>query len=139
MEWRKYPYTGQFHKVGSANFTYRPMLDVEVSGDKESMRLEGLVDSGTDITMMDAEIAKALGIDSASAKKGTASGVGGEKPGFLGKVRIKVPGFKKGMTTTVLFIEGLSFPVILGQDDFFRNFLVRFDRRKQVFHLKSSV
>jgi hypothetical protein len=115
------------------------MLDVEVSGNSESIRLEGLVDSGTDITMMDSEVAKVLGIDPTSCKKGTASGVGGEKPGFLGKVRIKVPGFKRGMTTTVLFIDGLSFPVILGQDDFFRNFLVRFDRRKQVFSLKPSL
>jgi hypothetical protein len=136
MTWRKYPYIPQVNRRGSVDFTYRPLVEIVISEKKVSERFMALVDSGTDVTMMDAEIARVLGIDISKCKTAIASGVGGTKPGFLAKVHVQVPGYRRVITTTVLFVENLSFNVILGQDDFFRNFVVRFDRNKYLFYLK---
>ena len=136
MAWKKYLYTPQVNRRGSVNFTYRPLVKIEVSGEYSTEKFMGLVDSGTDITMMDSEIAELLGIDRKVCKKATASGVGGEKQGFVGRVRIVVDGFDITLTATVLFVDDLSMDVILGQDDFFRRFHVRFERDEKFFYLK---
>ena len=137
MNWRTYPYTAQWRRPHSMEYSHRPLLNILISG-KESGNFMALVDSGTDVTMMDSEIAVVLGIDSKGCQTGIASGVGGQKKGFLSKVKIQVPEFKKVITTTVLFVNDLSFPAILGQDDFFRNFHVCFDRSAKEFRLKLS-
>ena len=97
-----------------------------------------LVDSGTDATMMDLEIANILEIDLGKSKKVTASGLGSTKPGFLAKLNIQVDQFDESMTFTVIFVEGLGFDAILGQDDFFRHFHVRFEREAKMFYLRPT-
>lgn len=43
-------------------------------------------------------------------------------------------------TTSVVFVDSvsrdLSFDILLGQDDFFRRFFVRFERSRNKFYLK---
>lgn len=96
-----------------------------------------LVDSGTDVTMMDLEIATILGMDLTNAKKGTAAGVGGtQHAGFLGKLNLQVEGFDEVLIFTAVFVENLGFDIILGQDDFFRRFHVRFERQAEAFYLQ---
>ena len=120
-------------------FTLRPLVPIELSGNDVTKSFVALVDSGTDITMMDSEIAEVLGVDLTKARKVTTSGVGGQKPGFLGKVNIQVNGFNEIMTFTVVFVEKLSFDVIFGQDDFFRRFHIKFERDNEVFYLRPTL
>ena len=68
-------------------------------------------------------------------------GLGGSKPAFRAKVNIIVPEFPSAvLATTVLFVRDvssdLSFDILLGQDDFFRRFLIRFEKHKNKFYLK---
>ena len=139
MAWRKYPYTPQVNRRGPMSFTYRPLVEIAVSGENNTETFMALVDSGTEITMMDSEIAAVLGIDPIKGKKATASGIGGDKPGFLCKVHIQVQGFDDVLTCNVLFIENLTFDIILGQDDFFKRFLVKFEKRKNTFYLDTAL
>lgn len=85
--------------------------------------------------MMDSEVATILGIKSEGRPKGMALAVGGGKEGFIAEVTITVPEFEESITTGVMFVEKLTFDVILGQDDFFRRFLVKFEKNKNNFYL----
>lgn len=120
-------------------FSLRPLVQIEVSWKQSTKSFMALVDSGTDVTMMDMEIATILGITFPLAKKVEASGIGGVKPGLLNKVNIQIEGFEEIMTFGVVFVERLGFDVILGQDDFFRRFHVRFEREAKAFYLRSAL
>jgi hypothetical protein len=67
--------------------------------------------------------------------RATVSTFSGDKDAFLGPVTIAVPGFDEIIKTTVLFAEDAEFDMILGQDDFFRRFLVKFEKAKNKFYL----
>ena len=120
------------------DFSYRPIVQIQVFAGTDTRIIPGLVDSGTEISMISAEIAESLRIDSRKCKKAIAGGVGGDKPAFVSKVTFVVEGFDKPITSNVLFVEDLLFPALLGQDDFFRNFDVRFEKRVNSFYLKAA-
>ena len=66
----------------------RPIMVVEFAAIDMSGRLLGstttnvLVDSGADVSMLNAELASELGLDLASMVSGTVDGVGGSTPAF---------------------------------------------------------
>jgi hypothetical protein len=84
---------------------------------------------------MDSEIAEILGIDKSRCKSGIVSAFGGEKKAFIEKVRISVPDFPTIITSGVLFAEDPDFDIILGQQDFFHRFKIRFEKAKNKFYL----
>lgn len=137
MELKSYGYTAQV-RLGSVDYTYRPLIDVEVGGADQVRTFKALVDSGTDITMMDQTIAVLLGIDADGKQTGKASTLGSVTNGFLASVSLKIDGFSNAFTFNVLFVENLSnnFEIILGQQDFFQNFDVTFVKSSNQFYLK---
>jgi len=143
MQEHGYDYTSRRHK---RSLIYRPLLDIEVSSNTDTESFVALVDSGTEVTLMSSEIATLLGISPAGKRQGKVWGFGksgNEKDGFLAKVTIVVPEFpKEVLTTTVLFVDGISsdfpFDILLGQEDFFRRFIVRFEKNKNKFFLKPA-
>jgi hypothetical protein len=114
---------------------YRPMLDVKISYGEKAERLEALIDSGTELTILDVELAERLGIVRDGRELATIYAFAGQKTAFLAPVSIAVPGFDEVIDTTVLFAEDPEFDMILGQDDFFRRFLVKFEKSKNKFYL----
>lgn len=138
MEAQSYGYTAQ-SKRGNIDYVYRPLIDVIVGSEKESRTFKALVDSGTDITVMDKTIAQLLMISADNRDPGHLSGIGNWKPGFIAPISLKIPEFpERTFNFNVLFIENLSenFEIILGQHDFFLNFNVIFKRSKKTFHLE---
>ena len=138
MESQSYGYTAQ-NVRGSINYTYRPLVDVSVGGEKESRLFKALGDSGTEVTVMDKTIAELLDIKTENRVTGKLSGIGAWKQGFIAPVSLKIAKFPdKTFNFEVLFIENLSdnFDVILGQQDFFRNFDVTFQKSRNIFHLQ---
>ncbi len=138
MEVQSYPYTAQVRK-GSIDYSYRPLIEVDVGGETESRRFKALVDSGTDVTVMDRVIAELLGITRSSHISATLSGVGESREGFIAPVSLKVDKFPDEIFNfDVIFVENLSnnFDIILGQQDFFRNFTVTFKRKENLFYLE---
>ena len=123
---------------GHIDFSCRPLIDVDVSGDTETRRFKALVDSGTEITVLDDEIAKLLKIRPEGRLRGKLSGIEEfPKEGFIAPVTMVIDRFSEPLTSNVLFIENLhkNFEIILGQQDFFARFLVRFDRSRKIFCL----
>jgi Aspartyl protease len=135
MAWRSYPYLVQTDRKNPGSYTYRPSLNVEVSGPTDSGIFTGLVDSGTEITMIDSQVAEFLGIDRTKCRPATASGVGGTRPAFIAQVSLKIEKFNEVLTCGVLFVDNLDFDLILGQQDFFNRFLVKFEKAKNRFYL----
>ena len=137
MEPQSYGYTAQIRR-GSIDYAYRPLLDVEVGGVAESRTFKALVDSGTDVTVMDIAIAELLGIILEDCTPAQLSGVGESKSGFIAPISLKIDKFpNKTFNFDVIFVENLSsnFEIILGQQDFFRNFDVTFQKSKNIFYL----
>lgn len=137
MEPQSYGYTAQT-KVGSVGYTYRPLINVEVGGEIKSRTFKALVDSGTEITVMDLSIAVLLGISSEGKPEGQLFGLEEWKKGFLAPVTLKFDKFEEFFTFSVLFVEDLhrNFEIILGQHDFFMNFDVTFQKSKNLFYLQ---
>lgn len=138
MAWKEYDYTSRFHRKSKSRF-YRPLLDINVSAQKGPETFSALIDSGTEVTIMSSEIADLIGISSTGKKHGTVSGFG-DKDGFVSEVHIVVPEFSSEvLTSNVVFVDGVSsdfpFDILLGQEDFFRRFLVRFEKHKNKFFL----
>lgn len=139
MEPKSYGYTAQVNTVGNVDYTYRPLLDVEVGSDTKSRSFKALVDSGTDITVMDQSIAELLEISPKGRRRGQLSGVGSAKDGFIAPVSLKIDKFPDDtFNFRVLFVENLSknFEIILGQHDFFLNFTVTFKKAESLFYLE---
>ncbi|CAN5732790.1 hypothetical protein BH11PAT2_BH11PAT2_07190 [soil metagenome] len=142
MKDKTYPYIAQFAQK-DGTFKYRPYLDIIIASTESEMhgKFKALVDSGSDITVMDSQIAEFLGIDKKGKEAGRMIGVVESREGFLAKVNIEVLGFPEVMTFTVLFIEDLTtsnYDVLLGQQDFFKRFVVSFDGRRNSFSLRLS-
>jgi hypothetical protein len=138
MKTQSYTYTPHV-RTGSIDYSYRPLLEVEVGGPHQSRRFKALVDSGTDVTVMDSVIAELLGLATDDRTPATVSGVGQSQIGFIAPVSIKVERFPdKVFNFEVIFVESLSnnFDIILGQQDFFANFNVTFKRSQNIFFLE---
>lgn len=87
---------------------------------------------------MDQNIATLLGISSEGCPRAQLSGLEEWKNGFIAPVTLKVDKFEETFTFSVLFIEDLyrNFDIILGQQDFFLNFDVTFQKSKNLFYLQ---
>lgn len=135
MAWKRFDYLLQTDRKQPGNYVLRPVLEVEVFGPKGSAIFTALVDSGTEVTMLDAEIAESLGIDRSKCEPGEAIGVGGSKSGFISEITLKIEKFEDTMTTTVLFVDNFESDMLLGQQDFFNRFIVKFERANKKFYL----
>lgn len=139
MAWKPYDYSSRRHRIGKKIF-YRPLLDVDVWGEIGPERFTALVDSGTELTVMSTQVAQLIGISPVGKESVNVLSFGDSKPGFIAQVRIIVPAFpKEVITTNVIFSDsvsdGVPYDILLGQEDFFRNFLIRFEKHKNKFFL----
>lgn len=134
INWKKYDYTGQW---GLGNvITYRPLVEVNVSNgiSPKGISVLALVDSGTDGTLFNLEIAKSLGIDISKCKRVKVGGIG-EREGFISDIKLTVPDFRGSMQISVIFVEHLPFNGLLGQRDFFEKFRIKFEKDRNKFYL----
>ncbi len=129
LSWQEYGYINESGKL-------RPKLNVKIIHGGRFVDVLGLLDSGGDCTIMNAEFAKGLGIDLEKCKEVDIGGIfGSEIKGHLAKVRISLQGFEEEFSIEVRFVEKMRTDIILGQSDIFENFLVVFDRKKRKFYL----
>lgn len=139
MNWKSYSYELTFGRRGNHDGCYRPILREVVIGNAS---FGALVDSGTDITMIDMKVALFLGIEFDEKKTSRVWGAGDKdneaKKAYRHTVTIEIPGFSETIISEVLFVEDLEFEIILGQQDFFKRFFVRFEEVNRKFYLKPA-
>lgn len=142
MAWKPYDYTPRTHRAsGRTKVYHRPLLDIDVWGVTGPERFTALIDSGTELTVMSTEVAQLLDITSRGKQQVQVSTFGSTVPGYVAEVRIVVPGFpKEVLTTNVIFSDSVSngtpYDILLGQEDFFSRFLIKFEKRKNKFYIK---
>jgi len=143
----KFPYVkfGAKTPEGGEYASFRPVIPIQVRYRGRATRYMALLDSGADVSMFHAEMAEVLGIDLKSSTEMVFYGVGhGKSTGYIHEVEINVGGW--WVTCSVAFCPGMIrqdpldpsrtqglFYGILGQDGFFEQFNIKFDRSaKQV-------
>ena len=133
-KWKKYEYTGQ---LGPGNIlVFRPIIAVDIANisGNEQIRTLALIDSGTDGTIFNADIARAIGVDLSKCQKVKLGGIGATD-GHVSNIRLVIPDFDVAMDIPVVFVENLPFDGLLGQRHFFQRFNVKFEKDLNLFHL----
>ncbi|MES2930316.1 MAG: hypothetical protein V4665_00835 [Patescibacteria group bacterium] len=133
MAWKEYSYSNEW---SGDHIMYRPIIGLELSHNEEHFSCIGLIDSGCDTTLINAEIADALRIDISKCKKVKVSGIADKGiDSFTSTVNIKVEGFKDFLEMDVIFVPDMRFGALLGQKDFFEKFKVKFEKKNKKFYL----
>jgi len=133
VRWIEYPYTPLWSGYGTI---LKPLLEIIILNGNDSFPHTALLDSGSDVTLVSADIAHALAIDATQCEHKFISGIDG-KPmeGFMADVDISVVPFAGTLSMPVLFVPGLDYSGLLGQYSFFKHFRVRFDKDRDIFAL----
>jgi hypothetical protein len=135
MEWKEYGYTGEFSAM-KGDIIYRPMVAVKIKIGTQEHRCLALIDSGSDITMINADFADILGIDESKCPKVKVGGVEkSESVGFVARVKLQIEDFDKELETDVIFLKNMMVTALLGQRDFFEAFKIQFEKKHKKFYL----
>jgi len=133
VKWIEYPYTPIWNGY---SVILKPLLEITILHGNDSLLHTALLDSGSDVTLMSADIAKTLGIDLSQCEHKFISGIDGEPmEGFMTDVDINVQPFAGTLQLPILFVPGLDHSSLLGQYGFFEHFRVRFDKDRDIFAL----
>ena len=114
---------------------YRPIVDVEIFGIKDSLQTIALLDSGADNCLFNLEFAKEIGIDLNKCKKTQTMGVeGGKIDVYITEIDIQVQHLNK-IKIEVGFIDSKSVNGLLGQIGFFDLNRIKFERDHKIFEI----
>ena len=111
----------------------RPEIPVKVIGPSGAVKVEALVDTGSDLTLMPRWVAEQIGVTVDDGVRWPLGGIAGQvlaaSPGVV-ELEITSSGSTCRWTATVAFVNdpaGSKSTVILGHSGFLDNFLVTFD------------
>src|SRR3989344_2805189 len=120
--WKEYDYITEFSQLREG-FTYRPMINLSLIGQKGAYNCFCLIDSGTDATIINADFAELLGIDESKCSKIKAGSIEElTTTGFVSEIKFKVEGFDEEFKINAIFLKNMPLGGLLGQVDFFENF-----------------
>lgn len=131
----KFDYTAL---IGPDRFERRPLVPVVFRNPETGEELEilGLIDSGADGIILNAEFAPVLGLDMNAGKSRSYQGIGGEPIlGYDHEVTIRLRDDKNEYRVEVTFLPGLKTACLLGQSGFFENYKISFEYQKGRFEL----
>ncbi len=139
MEWKSYGYSGEYSHV-RGDIIDRPMIGVKIIQGSKECECLSLIDSGTDNTMLNADLALLLDIDEATCIKVKVGGIErSDSFGFISKVKLQIEGFDEEIETEVIFVKNMVLAGLLGQRDIFENFKIRFEKKHKKFYLAKEV
>jgi hypothetical protein len=112
-----------------------PLLEVRLRNGDEYIDIDCLVDSGAVDSMFNIDIADELGINLEGLEERDYEGMDGSVvAGRIFEVTLEIKGLAQPVTIQAAFIEGNDIP-ILGQNGFFDNFKVCFQRYRGRFEI----
>lgn len=121
------------------NGVLRPVIPIKLKHGGKEIGYHVLVDSGADMCLFDADIGKAIGIDTKSEVPHEVFGIGGKTSFYYThKVTIEVGGWPFEIEAGFMpEVAGRVLPYgVVGQRGFFDIFIVRFDLLKEEVELK---
>ena len=135
----KFKYTQSLATDSKGHFLSRPLLEVELLGPERNVTVLGLLDSGADMSLMNIRYAQVLGIalDNLPTKDFVGISDARVRTHFT-EVPIRVKHFSDILYLPVAFADSPSVDILLGQDEFFDAFRIRFEKDHDVFELQAS-
>jgi hypothetical protein len=130
----KFRYDTRYTEQG---FEMVPRVPVIFRNPKTGMEIPVfcLVDSGASEILINAEIAKALGIEIIKGKQVTYGGIGGEQGGYRHTVTMQLMGDKQEFEVGCGVVDFPLYDGLLGQIGFFDNYKVIFEKYKKRFEV----
>ena len=117
----------------------RPLLELELMGPERSVTVLGLVDSGADMSLINIRYAQALGIVLDGLPIKDFIGISDVRvPTYFTEVPIKVKYFNDILYLPVAFADSPRIDILLGQEEFFEAYRIRFEKDHDVFELQAS-
>ena len=136
MVWIKLPYLCRPEGPPAGFRCDFPIISIQIIRDKKVFETVGLIDSGCQRTHINHDIADFLGIDPHEGTKTNTSGITGMSEGFSTSIQMKVKDGGDVFGAPVVFVKGLPVAVLLGQENFFEKFNVRFEKSKGFFYIE---
>lgn len=132
----KFQYSSTIQTNTKGRLVKKPMIELELVGKGKNVKALGLIDSGADTTLMNIEYARALGIELDPDSRKDFVGISAQKiPCYMSSVTLKVKHFEATITTPVGFIDSPSVDILLGQEDFFECFRIKFEKDHDIFEV----
>lgn len=131
----RYKYVTVSHPDGT--WSTVPLIPITLIG-KEIITAYGVVDSGADACAIPLRLAELLGLPLTGTRE-RSSGIGGSLESVQSKVVINLKQDRERYTFTLpvnIILTRHTFPMLLGQEDFFDKFIIKFNKRKGKFSLK---
>jgi hypothetical protein len=127
------------YKDRDGDLVQLPIVSVHITRNKVSLPLWGLVDSGADVTLLNASFAKLFNVDLKKGKRIPLVGVmeGPEFSAYLHQVNLAVKGVGSA-DTLIAFTDVEKYPdlVILGRRGFFEHFIITFEEYKKQIEIR---
>jgi len=135
----KFKYTTTMTSDTKGRLVRRPLIELNILGGDKLVKAFGLIDSGADTTLMNIEYAKRAGIILDLEKTKLYLGISGPStPCYLSVVPIKVKYFDDPIDVSVGFIDSPAVDILLGQEDFFERFKIKFEKDHNTFELSTA-
>lgn len=110
-------------------WTSRPIIPVTLFGPKGSVNVDALIDSGADKCLFNSALGNEIGLDLEKGEKENFSGIEGEEiTASMRRVQLQVVGIDEKIEITAGFTDARGVFAILGQEGFFDNFRIKFEK-----------
>ncbi len=133
----KFKYTSTLTSDTKGHLLKRPVLKLELtttSGRK--IYPVGLVDSGADLTLVNIQYAKELGLDVAKLKEKSMRGIGeGTITTFLATFPIKSVELGEEIIVPACYVDSGNVDVLIGQEGFFDAYKIKFEKDHDTFEI----
>ncbi len=133
----KYKYSG-IYDFSNTNkrLMKRPIIEVELFNDGDSIKGAAVIDSGADKSLFNMAYAKEIGIDLTNARKEEFIGIGGTRIScFVTVIEIKIQYIDEKYKIEAGFIESNAVNILLGQEGFFDQNRIRFEKDHDTFEI----
>lgn len=125
----KFPYIKLPFKDPTLKWVARPLIPIRIFGPKVVWEGYALIDSGADRCLFNLEIAQDIGLDLSESQIQNFGGIeGGSIKAKLHKIKLQVVGIEEKVEVTAGFVSSNSVSAILGQEGFFDNLRIKFEK-----------
>lgn len=133
----KYQYSPVYNPDTKQKLKKRPIVEIELFGKKGTVKTFALIDSGADRSLFNIQFAKEIGLDLIDTRKEGFIGIGGAKPiqCYIADVEIKIKDMDHKIKITAGFIDSDSVNALLGQEGFFDNYRIKFEKDHDAFEI----
>lgn len=125
----KFPYLKLPSFDPNLKWAARPYIPIKIIGSKGFWEGYALIDSGADRSLFNIQIAEKIGLDLTSGQVENFGGIeGGNLKASLQKIKVQIIGMGEEIEIMAGFVNSSGVAAILGQDGFFDNFRIKFER-----------